>query len=166
MARRILIILSVVLSVNSILFAQEIKFTDHKDTYWVEYSNFEEIEREMRRAAGEKKDQIVAVYRVRIPYLDLDDRGFEIEKTKVFIYIMLYTAMPFPTLDRVDYISIGDKKFAAPQSRRFPEIYFTEKEFDELEDGAEITGDYNNKFGKLDKKAIANFPIVEARRKK
>jgi hypothetical protein len=158
-------ILSVILSVNSLLLAQEIKFTDYKYSDWVEYSNFEKIESEMRRAVGEKKNQIVAVYRIRVPYLDLDERGFEVKKTKIAIFIMLYAVEPFEVLSRIDFITIGDKNFAAPQGTIFPELYFTEKEFDEITDGVEITGFYK-KFGKLDKKALTKFPIVEAKIKR
>jgi hypothetical protein len=164
MANRILIILLVILSANSVLLAQEIKFPYYKFSPLVEYSNYEKIEREMRRAAEEKKDRIVAVYRIRTPYLDLDERGLEVKKTKVGIYIMLYAVEPFEVLNRVDYITVGDKKFAAPQGTIFPELYFTEKEFDEIEDGVEIIG--YKKLGKLDKKALTQFPIVEAKSKR
>ena len=163
--KKIITVLFLVASANLSAFAQAVKFTDSRDTSTVEYSNFEKIERAMQSAVKEKKDKIAAIYRARIYYDDLDAKGLTVKRSKIVVFIMLYAVTPFRVMSSVELIGLGDKTCVAPQGTIFPELDFSQKEFDGIKQGTKITA-FGRDFGKIDKKMIKKFPIVEVKRKK
>lgn len=102
---------------------------------------------------------------MKIPFNDTNDKGFEVKKNKIVIFVMLYTVTPFEVLNRVDFIWFGDQRYAADQGTIFPDLSFSEKEFNEIQDGVEIFSG-NGKFGKIDKKMIDKFPIVKVKERR
>lgn len=135
-------------------------------------------------------NKIVAIRRINFPFEDLDKNTKLIfTNKKTLVEIELYCSVPVPVSNiGRDYAFIGGKVFEAPligANRRHIFIRMELKEFDELKDGAsvyfsslprkavneelikesfkngeprEITG---AKFGRLDKKMIDQFSIVE-----
>jgi hypothetical protein len=165
MIQRTLFVFLLILSFGFHLFAQNTSFIYIQGDQSLEYSNFKKIEREMRRAVKEKKDKIVAIYHLEISRPEFH-KGIKIEKKEKFVFILLHVIKPFEILNRVDFINIGKKIVDAPQGTFFPLLYFTEKEFEEIEDKAEMKGFENRNFGKVDKKMIDKFPIVKAKPKR
>ena len=129
----------------------------------------------------DKGNMIVAIRKVNLIFDDVDEKKATFKNRKTIVEIEVYSKVQIPVTDAVQFAVIGEKIISDPPRSADGHTFFihlTPEEFAALKDDAIVTYSIGltsapgaseknaktkigAKFGKIDKKLIDRFPVIE-----